>query len=160
MTKNKQLGLFDIIKLVFVDANKIYNTSDAILKKHSFMVNRILAIQYPVHAQSFQQYGCNGANLIKAWASFFSQQGFRYPPKFIYTPGGKKLQQREKVKSKYVEKDIREMCNFYGVSYNDYKACLEFYPELVDVDMEEYIDLQKQIKDPTEEEKNKKSKKN
>ena len=61
-TNSKEIGLFDIIKWVFTDAETIMNMSDVLLKRHSFMVNRFMSIQYPQQAYIFHSSGVSGAN--------------------------------------------------------------------------------------------------
>lgn len=147
-TNSKEIGLFDIIKWVFTDAETIMNMSDVLLKRHSFMVNRFMSIQYPQQAYIFHSSGVSGANIVKAWSCFFLRQRLRYSPKWVYTKGAKRSKEEIDNKSEFKEKEIKEMCMFNKVNYNDYKANLQFFPDKVKSDLKQYKDLLEQIKNP------------
>ena len=66
-------GLFDILKYVITDMDTLNQISDASISPHVFMINRILSIEYPIHAQAFQIKGISGPGVIRSWAVFFSR---------------------------------------------------------------------------------------
>lgn len=147
-TNSKEIGLFDIVKWVFTDFDTIMNMSDVLLKRHSYMVNRFMSIQYPQQAYVFHSSGVSGANIVRAWASFFNRQRLRYSPKWVYTKGAKRSKEDVDNKSEFKEKEIKEMCLFNKINYNDYQANLTFFPDKVKSDLKQYKDLLEQIKNP------------
>ena len=68
--KPKAIGPFDIIKLMFTDKESFDNLSDYMLSKHFFMINRIMAIQFPLQAQCFNKLNINEAQVIRSWQFF------------------------------------------------------------------------------------------
>ena len=147
-TNNKEIGLFDIVKWVFTDLDTIMGLSDVLLKRHSYMVNRFMSIQYPQQAYVFHSSGVTGANIVRAWASFFSRQRLRYSPKWVYTKGAKRSKEAVENKSEFKEKEIKEMCIFNKVAFKDYEMNMTFFPDKVKQDLKEYKDIQEQIKNP------------
>jgi hypothetical protein len=88
--------LFDFIKIMFTKPdhyNKLKNFSK---KRHHFMVNRFMAINFPVNAQSFNFNGINGASVIDCWHMVTSR--FSRVPGWIYT---KTKSSKKNTKDKY-----------------------------------------------------------
>lgn len=147
-TNSKEIGLFDIVKWVFTDLDTIMGLSDVLLKRHSYMVNRFMSIQYPQQAYVFHLSGVSGSNIVRAWASFFSRQRLRYSPKWIYTKGAKRSKEEVNDKSEFNMKDIKEMCAYNKIVFTDYEANLKFFPDKVKSDLRQYKELMEQIKNP------------
>lgn len=141
MTENKN-ELFDIIKAIFSDAGYINNLTYETAKQNIFMVNRRLAIKYPLHAQAFNISKANPMDTLRAWTLFLNN--WEPAPGWIYTPGSAKLKgQRDSGKIK--ESLKRKFAQYYQISIKDIDACMRFFPESTLKEFKEFESLLKEL---------------
>lgn len=130
--KPKGIGPFDIINMMFRNDGEFEKLSDIALSRNFFMINRVFAIQFPLHAQFFNQLSINQANVIKSWRQFaVSKIGIGRTPSFVYTKVNKKS---EELKTFDISKELKEQyCLHYGYSNKDFDDMLEFnYNETIE----------------------------
>lgn len=123
--KPKALGPFDIIKLMFTDKESFDNLSDYMLSKHFFMINRIMAIQFPLQAQCFNKLNINEAQVIRSWQFFATSKcGYGRVPSFVYTKSGKS----SFVDPDNIDKDLKiAYCLHYDTTMTELNDMLYFY---------------------------------
>jgi hypothetical protein len=88
--------LFDFIKIMFTKKEHYSKLKQISKKRHHFMVNRFMSIQYPSTAQLFNFNGINGASVIDCWQLVTSR--FNKVPGWIYT---KTKSSKKNTKEKY-----------------------------------------------------------
>jgi hypothetical protein len=123
------MQLFDIIKNIFSINNKTWNQVGRIDKSRNFfMINRIMAIQFPVQANQFNRMRIVPGPVVDWWRNTLSSR-YSKPPNWIYTKT-KKVPAEDKGKDPknfdQVEIFIREK---YGVSRRDLSDIKSFYPD-------------------------------
>ena len=104
------------------------------------MVNRFMAIQYPVIANRLNKIGTAAANVVDSWHIIASR--YTRVPMWIYT----KLNKQTKVNNVSYDPDpeaLKIYLNKYQISSRDFKLALKFKPESIIKEIE-YIE--KQIK--------------
>lgn len=123
--KPKAIGPFDIIKLMFTDKESFDNLSDYMLSKHFFMINRIMAIQFPLQAQCFNKLNINEAQVIRSWQFFATSKcGYGRVPSFVYTKSGKS----SFVDPDNIDKDLKiAYCLHYDTTMTELNDMLYFY---------------------------------
>lgn len=123
--KPKAIGPFDIIKLMFTDKESFDNLSDYMLSKHFFMINRIMAIQFPLQAQCFNKLNINEAQVIRSWQFFATSNcGYGRVPSFVYTKSGKS----SFVDPDNIDKDLKiAYCLHYDTTMTELNDMLYFY---------------------------------
>lgn len=123
--KPKAIGPFDIIKLMFTDKESFDNLSDYMLSKHFFMINRIMAIQFPLQAQCFNKLNINEAQVIRSWQFFATSKcGYGRVPSFVYTKSGKS----SFVDPDNIVKDLKiAYCLHYDTTMTELNDMLYFY---------------------------------
>jgi hypothetical protein len=119
------MDLFDLIKSVFKSDEDWKKVPRNIKIKHFFMVNRIMSIQFPMHAHLFNHSKIETIAVVDWWHSFLGGK-FKKPPAWIFTTGPKKNPNLEVEKNPDIEEFIR---NKYGLSSRDLKQLHSFYPE-------------------------------
>lgn len=123
--KPKAISPFDIIKMMFTDKESFDKLSDYMLDKHFFMINRIMAIQFPLQAQCFNKTNINGAQVIRSWQVFATAKcGYGRVPSFVYTKSGKS----SFVDPDNIDKDLKiAYCLHYDTTETELKDMLYFY---------------------------------
>tara|TARA_A100001037_G_scaffold172411_2_gene154856 strand:+ start:3672 stop:4097 length:426 start_codon:yes stop_codon:yes gene_type:complete len=86
--------LFDFIKIMFTKKDHYNNLKNSSKKRHHFMVNRFMSIQFPANAQLFNINGISGSKVIDSWQMVAAR--FNKVPGWIYT------------KTKATKKNIKE----------------------------------------------------
>lgn len=127
----KELSPFDIIKMMFSSMDSFEKLSDLMLERHSFLINRIFAIQYPEHAQLFNRIGMKGCNTLRAWRVFaVRKHGMNRVPFFVYTKAEKKITAgNKKNKPEYTKEEISHYCNHFNISLKDFTDMQYFFPD-------------------------------
>jgi len=134
------MELFDLLNILFSNNNEYSNVSSADKKKHFFMINRRLCINFPLQAQFLQHVKMNEVAAVDFWHSFLIKQ-YNKTPYWMYTKGVKKtIEQKEKNTIK--ESLLREYAAFYNYDYKSVKEAAEIF---ADEFKKEIVSFQKQI---------------
>lgn len=143
MAEKKPNILFDTLSALFNDKEYIANLSNESIKQNIFMINRRLAIQYPLQAQVFNNNKVNPIDVLKFWSDFLYTG--RRPPGWIYTAGANKSQAKKNEKAKITPAMIKEYSLRYNISQKDVITCVRFFSEELLKEITEYEELKKQI---------------
>lgn len=112
--------LFDFIKIMFTKKEHYSNLKNSSKKRHHFMVNRFMSIQFPANAQLFNFNGISGSKVIDSWQMVTSR--FNKVPGWIYT------------KTKSTKKNIKE-------TYTPNEEVLRLYMEKNEIGNREIEEL-------------------
>jgi hypothetical protein len=88
--------LFDFVKIMFTKKADYYKIKEASKRRHHFMINRFMSIQFPANAQLFNFNGISGNKVIDCWQTVASR--FNRVPGWIYT------------KTKASNKNVKDKC--------------------------------------------------
>lgn len=126
------MQLFDLVRVMFTkpkEYNEVKNNDKA---KNHFMINRFMAINWPVQAQLLNRNGINGIGVIDTWQFLTSR--FKRVPGWIYTKT-KKTKAQEKLEFKYSEELVEIYLKVNQISRKDFNQLTKLYPE----QMQEYF---------------------
>lgn len=123
------MQLFDIVKLIFSNKESEWRTVSKNDKtKNFFMINRIMAINFPVQSNQFNKLKVIPAPVVDWWHDTLSPR-FTRTPQWVYT----KTNKSGSGKSSDKTKDFREVEEFirnkFSVSSRDLKNLQKFYPD-------------------------------
>lgn len=135
--------LFEILNSLFTDKEYINNLTPQAMKQYAFMINRRIAIQYPLQAQVFNNNKIYSPDVVKFWSDFL-YTGKR-PPKWIYTAGAAKSQAKKNEKSKVTSTMIKEYSLKHNISQKEVNTALRFFTEDIVNEMLEYEEIKKQL---------------
>ena len=139
------MQLFDIVKLIFTTKPKEWKSVGKIDKSRNFfMINRIMAIQFPVQANQFNKLKVIPAPVVDWWHDTLSSR-FSRPPQWLYTKTNKK-ESAKKEENKNLEEIEDFIRDKYAVSARDLQTLKNFYPEKYErwiKDVSEQIGIQK-----------------
>lgn len=140
-----QNDLFEVLGAIFTDKNKFEDFSSLTLGRNSFMINRMMSIQYPLQANVLNINHINQEDVVKSWNIFIPQQ-YRNPS-FIYTKGSKKAQETKNKKLDIPKKsDIIEYCLTYGLEYKSVMDAIKFFKEDMINEINDYLKIKEQQK--------------
>ena len=108
------------------------------------MINRRIAIKFPLQAQVFNNSKTNAVDVLKFWSDFL-YTGQR-PPGWIYTAGAVKSQSKKDAKKEISNSLIKQYCNYYHCSVKDVESALKFYPEEMIAEIKDFETFNKQLK--------------
>lgn len=139
--QSTKIGPFDIINALFTNKDFIWELTDSTASQNIFMVNRRMAINFPMEASFFNKSGVNALDVLKFWADFL-YNGSR-APRWVYTKS-------EIAKQKKSADDYgltREMKQKYAdrnwLSMKDVEAMMRFFPDEAVVLIKENDELDK-----------------
>lgn len=123
------MELFDIIKTIFKSDSEWNKVSNSDKNRNYFMINRIMAIHFPIQADQFNRLKINPYPVVDWWHRTLSKSYNRVPT-WIYTKTNK-----PKVIKKVVNKtfeDFEEVEFFirdkFSVSKRELMELREFFP--------------------------------
>ena len=99
--ERKQNVLFDTLASLFNNKEYINGLTQESIKQNSFMINRRLAIMYPLQAQVFNNSKVNPVDVLHFWSDYLYNG--KFPPRWIYTAGAAKSQ---------AKKDDKKLLNY------------------------------------------------
>jgi len=144
MADKKPNILFETLNALFSNKEYINNLTKESIKQNIFMINRRIAIKYPLQAQVFNNNKINSYDVLKFWSDFL-YTGQR-PPGWIYTAGAVKSQAKKDSKKEISASLIKQYCNYYNYSLKDIEACMKFYPEETIKEIKDFEIFNKQLK--------------
>lgn len=128
-SKPKQIGPFDILKLMFTNRLEFWKISDDILSKNYFIINERMSIQFPMQAAVFNHLKINPVQVVKCWTEFIQKKGYNSVPGFIFIQGKKKAADTNLVKKKkFPEKTLEEYAWYLKVSIKELRFAFDLYP--------------------------------
>lgn len=123
------MELFDVIDVMFTNHAKWVDVTNYDKKKHYFMINRMMSIQYPLQANALQHLKTNQIGVVEFWFNFISSN-YNYKPKWLYT----KAKKNEKAKkAKVSNESIMTYAKLYGYETKNVKKAIDIFgDEVVD----------------------------
>lgn len=137
----KSDNLFTIINALFSDKEYINSLTDADLAANCFMINRRLAIKYPMQAQVFNHLKINPVDVVKFWSDYLYTGG--RCPGWVYTPGAAKSKSKLESKHKLTNAQIENYALKKDCNKKTVKIAIDMFgDEMID----EILDYEKFIK--------------
>ena len=136
--------LFDTLNALFTNKEYINDLTKETIKQNIFMINRRIAIKFPLQAQVFNNSKTNAVDVLKFWSDFL-YTGQR-PPGWIYTTGAVKSQAKKDAKKEISNSLIKQYCNYYHCSVKDVESALKFYSEEMIAEIKDFETFNKQLK--------------
>lgn len=139
LTEKKNI-LFEILNALFTNKAYIDMITPETAKQNIFMINRRLAIKYPLHAQAFNQTGMNPMGVLLAWSTFLYSGNV---PQWLYTPGTAKTKAAKD--NIFTDNVIKKFTSYYNISSRDMKSCMRLFPKETEDEIKAFIKFQKEL---------------
>jgi len=136
MADKKDNSLFDILGALFNNKDYINNLPDQAMNSNYFMINRRLAINYPLQAQVFNHNKINPKDVIKFWSDYLYTGG--RCPGWIYTPGAAKSKAKNESKHKITNAQIEKYAITKGINKKSIETAIELFGDKMIDEILEY----------------------
>ena len=122
------MELFDIIKIIFEDANKYKEVSKIDKRKNFFMINRRFSIEHPFQANALNLLRINQEEAIDIWQRFIRKH-YNKVPFWIYIKGVKKAKEDKEKKINVSSEIIEEYAKVYNYDKKSVYEALDLFPK-------------------------------
>lgn len=127
---------FELIKIMMESSSEYENVSKGDKRKNFFIIQRRMAIQYPMQAQVFNGLKINQEQAVDVWARFLNKK-YNKTPFWMYTKGVKAAKEAKEKKINIPTSLIEEYAKRYKLDLKSVHDALEFFPQ----------EMKKEIKD-------------
>jgi len=131
------MELFELTKIMFEDPQSYSKIPPGEKRKHFFMINRRMSIQFPLQSQSLQRLKIDEVSVIDFWQRFLRQQ-YTKTPFWMYTKGSKKITEEKEKTSTFKETTLKSFSLMYGYDIKMIKEALEFFPNEMKKELNEH----------------------
>ena len=138
--EEKKNILFEILDAIFTNKAYIEALTNEAAKQNLFMVNRRLAIKYPLHAQEFNKNGMSPKGVLLAWSTFLYSGS---TPRWLYTPGAAKTKTAKT--DTISDSVVKKFVTYYDLSMRDMKSCMQLFPEESEKELKAFVKFQKEL---------------
>jgi hypothetical protein len=139
------MELFDIVKLIFNKKDAEWkNVGKNDKTRNFFMINRIMAINFPIQANQFNKIKITPAPVVDWWRDTLSPKYTR-TPQWIFTKTKKKDSEKDKEQKKNFDVAEDFIRDRYRISKRDLLQLKTFYPQKYEkwvIDISEQIGIQ------------------
>lgn len=118
------MELFDYIGTIFGSDKVWEEVGNNDKNKHSFMLNRLMSIQFPMQASMLNALKISQIGQAETWRMIGKQ--YKRTPGFIYTKTSTK---KEKTKKKYSDDAVRKYMQINEIGEREFKEALKFNEE-------------------------------
>lgn len=144
MAEKKPNILFETLGAIFNNKEYIYSLTAEQVKQMYFMINRRLAIKYPLQAQVFNTSKINPVDVLHFWVDYLHNG--MYPPRWIYTAGATKSQVKKESKKEISRPLIKEYCKHHKISLKDFDSAMKFFEDTCIKEVKEFEQYLKLLK--------------
>lgn len=128
-------------KKVFFGRDQEYNQiSDSIKNKHRFMINRMMATRYPLHANLVNLIGTDGSVIVDIWRQFCKEQNINF---IQYVPTKKSMFTKEFSWYPKEKEMLKRYCDHFSISIREFEERLRWEPNKT---RNEFIEYEKIFK--------------
>ena len=122
------MQLFDIVKNIFNQNAGVWKSVGKNDKaRNFFMINRIMAIQFPIQANQFNKLKVNPSFVVDWWRDTLNKR-YSKSPSWIYTKTRKS--QKEDLEKTEINEDVEDFIRSrFEVSKRDLNLLKTFYPD-------------------------------
>lgn len=133
--KEVPLGL-QIVSALFNNKNFINSLTKSAISSNSFIVNRRLAIKYPLQAQVFNNSDVNPVDVLYFWRDYLyngvSAPGWTFTPGQIKSSAGTS-------KNDFTKAEIKMFCEHFDIDRKDLNAAFKFFPKEIKKEITNYL---------------------
>lgn len=129
---------FDMVRSLFAVKDVAGMYSSEMIRQSFFIINRTLAIKYPLQANAFNRLKINPTGALVSWNLFlYNGKG---PGSWVYTKGGGKSAKERVTETGISASIVKEYAHAYSLKVADVEAALKIFPEDAAVALNEFAD--------------------
>ncbi|MDD5648849.1 MAG: hypothetical protein PHF86_00285 [Candidatus Nanoarchaeia archaeon] len=139
------MELFELTKAMFESPAIYADATKGDKRKNFFMIQRRMAINFPIQANMLQNTKINMEATIDFWQQFLRKK-YTKTPFWMFITGVKKAKEEKEKKINISSELISQYCRFYGKDPKLIRDALRFYPEQMIKEIKEFDKIQKELK--------------
>jgi hypothetical protein len=139
------MELFELTKAMFESPAIYADATRGDKRKNFFMIQRRMAINFPVQANMLQHVKINMEATIDFWQRFLRKR-YTKTPFWMFITGVKKAKEEKEKKINLSSELISQYCRFYGKDPKSIRDALRFYPEQMIKEIKGFDKIQKELK--------------
>lgn len=139
------MELFELTKAMFESPAIYADATKGDKRKNFFMIQRRMAINFPIQANMLQNTKINMEATIDFWQQFLRKK-YTKTPFWMFITGVKKAKEEKEKKINISSELISQYCRFYGKDPKSIRDALRFYPEQMIKEIKEFDKIQKELK--------------
>jgi len=140
----KNMEVFELTKIMFERPSEYMNVSAGIKRKHYFIIQRRMAINFPEQAQLLQHLKIDEVGVIDFWQDFLRRQ-YTKTPYWMYTKGLKKTKELKEKKLSIKESEIKEYAIQYSYDLKSVREAIIFFPDEMKKEFKKFKEFKKEI---------------
>jgi hypothetical protein len=140
------MELFELTKAIFESPAAYSDATKGDKRKNFFMIQRRMAINFPIQAHLLQHIRINMEATIDWWQRYIRSKKYPRTPGWMFIQGVKKNQEKEEKKTKISLETISEYCRFYQKDPKQIKDAIRFYPGEMQKEMNEFQKMLKELR--------------
>jgi hypothetical protein len=122
------MELFELTKLMFENPQGYLQVTSGDKRKHFFMINRRMSINYPIQTNILQHIKINDIAVIDFWQNFLRKH-YNKTPYWMFTKGIKKTSEEKEKNLTIKDSTIKEFCIYYGYDLKSVNESIKIFPE-------------------------------
>lgn len=122
------MELFELLDIIFSKPIEYSKVTQGDKRKHFFLLNRRMAIYYPLQCQALQRVKMNETAAVDFWQSFISKQ-YNKTPYWMFTKGVKKVKEEKEKTVNIKESSLTEFSIYFGYDLKSVKEAAKVFPE-------------------------------
>ena len=139
------MELFQLTKAMFESPAIYADATKGDKRKNFFMIQRRMAINFPIQANMLQNTKINMEATIDFWQQFLRKK-YAKTPFWMFITGVKKAKEEKEKKVNLSSELISQYCRFYGKDPKSIRDALRFYPEQMIKEIKGFDKIQKELK--------------
>lgn len=128
---------FELIKIIIEEPKSYDNISSLEKKKNFFIINRRMAIKFPLQAHVLQHLKIDEVSVIDSWKIFLQKQ-YNKVPYWMYTKGIKKAQESKENKTNIKESIIKEFATKNNFDIQSVREALNLFPKEMTKELKQF----------------------
>ena len=131
------MELFELTKIMFEDPKAYKKINPGEKRKHFFMINRRMSIQFPLQAQVLQRQKINEVGVVDFWQRFLRKQ-FTKTPYWMYTKGVKKAKEDKEKKLNIKDSVLNDYASKMGFDQKSVREASEVFPSEIKKELQRF----------------------
>lgn len=131
------MDLFELTKIMFENPSAYKDVMPGEKRKHFFMINRRMAIKFPLQANELQHVQIDEVGVIDFWQDFLRKQ-YTKTPYWMYTKGVKKSKEQKEKKLNIKESIIKQYSNMHLIDLKSIYDAIKFFPDQIKKELNKF----------------------
>lgn len=120
------MGLFKFLEILFCDYTQYCKIDMDIKIRYAHIVNRVMSIKYPLHANFYNNKYIPQLIIMNTWALVASKNAYKFMPEWV-----EKIIVKQKT-NKYSDDEIKLFCKVYKISRTDFENLDKIFPSFLE----------------------------